>query len=56
MRNDSEIFKKIIEAIEVLQKGLEDSLQFCHFPQVDKCKISFTNVLERINKEIRRRF
>ncbi|WP_353661857.1 IS256 family transposase [Hydrogenimonas sp. SS33] len=47
--------KKFPEAIEVLQNGLEDSLQFYHFPQIDKRRISSTNVLERINKEIRRR-
>ena len=43
------------EAIETLEAGLEDSLQFYHFPQIDKRRISSTNVLERINKEIRRR-
>jgi len=47
--------KKFPEAIEVLQNGLEDSLQFYHFPQINKRRISSTNVLERINKEIRRR-
>ena len=34
------------EAIDVLEAGLEDSLQFYHFPQIDKRKISSTNVLE----------
>jgi len=47
--------KKFPEAIEVMQSGLEDSLQFYHFPQIDKRRISSTNVLERINKEMRRR-
>ncbi|SFQ02327.1 IS256 family transposase [Hydrogenimonas thermophila] len=50
-----EFSKKFPEAIEVLQNGLEDSLQFYHFTQIDKRRISSTNVLERINKEIRRR-
>ncbi|WP_187647529.1 IS256 family transposase [Nitrosophilus labii] len=50
-----EFRKKFPEAIEVLQEGLEDSLQFYHFPQIDKRRISSTNILERINKEIRRR-
>jgi len=50
-----EFGKKFPEAIQVLQDGLEDSLQFHHFPQIDKRRISSTNVLERINKEIRRR-
>jgi transposase-like protein len=43
------------EAIQTLEEGLEDSLQFYHFPQIDKRKISSTNILERINKEVRRR-
>ncbi len=46
---------KFPEAIETLQNGLEDSLQFYYFPQIDKRRISSTNILERINKEIRRR-
>ena len=50
-----EFGKKFPKAIEVLQNGLEDSLQFYHFPQIDKRRISSTNVLERVNKEIRRR-
>ena len=35
--------------------GLEDSLSFYTFPQLDARKISSTNVLERLNREIRRR-
>jgi transposase-like protein len=51
----TEYGQRFPEAIEVLEAGLEDSLQFYHFSQIDKRKISSTNVLERINKEIRRR-
>jgi len=43
------------EAIECLLEGLEDSLQFYHFPLFDKRKISSTNSLERLNREVRRR-
>jgi transposase-like protein len=43
------------EAIEVLESGLEDSLQFYCFEQIDSRKISSTNMLERLNREIRRR-
>jgi transposase-like protein len=43
------------EAIKALAEGLEDSLQFYAFPTFDHRKISSTNVLERINKEVRRR-
>src|SRR5690606_20273084 len=42
-------------ANQVLESGLEDSLQFYHFEQVDHRKISSTNMLERLNREIRRR-
>lgn len=41
--------------IQVLEAGLEDSLQFYHFHQIDHRKISSTNMLERLNREIRRR-
>jgi transposase-like protein len=51
----TEYGRRFPEAIETLEAGLEDSLQFYHFPQIDKRRISSTNVLERINKEIRRR-
>jgi transposase-like protein len=43
------------EAIATLEEGLEDSLQFYHFECLDKRKISSTNNLERLNREIRRR-
>ena len=35
--------------------GLEDSLSFYDFPEVDKKRISSTNGQERLNMEIRRR-
>lgn len=47
--------RKYPEAMRCLEEGLEDSLQFYNFPEVDKRRISSTNVLERINREIRRR-
>ena len=43
------------KAICCLEDGLEDSLSFYAFPQLDARKISSTNVLERLNREIRRR-
>ena len=46
---------KYPEAIETLKEGLEDSLQFYHFPEIDKRRISSTNVIERLNREIKRR-
>ena len=43
------------KAVEILANGLEDSLQFYGFPEIDAKKISSTNMLERLHKEIRRR-
>lgn len=43
------------DAIEILDSGLDDSLQFYAFAKIDARKISSTNMLERLNKEIRRR-
>lgn len=47
--------KRFPEAIHVLEKGLEDSLGFFLFPKLDARKISSTNMLERLNREICRR-
>ena len=43
------------DAINVLEGGLEDSLQFYAFERIDHHKISSTNILEQLNREIRRR-
>lgn len=43
------------EAMALLEEGLEDSLQFYAFALFDARKVSSTNVLERLNREIRRR-
>lgn len=43
------------EAINILEEGLEDSLQFFNFAEIDSRKIASTNILERLNREIRRR-
>jgi putative transposase len=50
-----EYSRRYPEAIKCLEDGLEDSLQFYAFPQIDKKRISSTNVVERIVREIRRR-
>lgn len=42
-------------AVETLEDGLVDSLQYYAFDNFDLQKISSTNTLERMNKEIRRR-
>ena len=46
---------KLPKAIETLEEGLEDALTFLAFPKLDARKISSNNMLERLNKEIRRR-
>lgn len=47
--------KRFPDAIRILEDGLEDSLQFYAFPALDSRKIASSNMLERLNKEIRRR-
>ena len=46
---------KFPQAISTLDDGLEESLQFFSFREIDARKISSTNLLERLNREIRRR-
>lgn len=43
------------EAIRCLEEGLEDSLAYFAFPALDARKVSSTNLIERLNREIRRR-
>ena len=43
------------DAIRCLEEGLEDSLQFYGFPEIDPKKISSTNMSERTVREVRRR-
>lgn len=47
--------RRFPKATHCLEAGLEDSLAFYAFSQLDVRKISSTNVLERLNREIRRR-
>lgn len=47
--------KRFPEAMTTLEDGLEDSLQFYEFPEIDRRRIASTNLLERLNREIRRR-
>ena len=43
------------KAIKCLEGGLDDSLAFYSFPELDANKVSSTNMIERLNREIRRR-
>ena len=45
--------KRFPKAIKLLEDGLDDSIAFYAFSELDSRKISSTNVLERLNKEIR---
>ena len=47
--------KRFPKAVACLENGLEDSLSFYGFPDLDARKISSSNMIERLNKEIRRR-
>lgn len=47
--------KTCSQAIEILLAGVEDTLRYVSFPSEHKSKISSTNPIERLNKEIRRR-
>ena len=42
-------------AIDTLEEGLDDALTFLSFPSLDSRKVSSNNMLERLNREIRRR-
>ena len=46
---------KYDKAVECLEEGFEDSIQYYGFSKIDSRKISSTNTLERLNKEVRRR-
>lgn len=58
-KRTEEFIKKYIEhyprAIKCLEEGLEDSLSYYAFPCLEVKKISSTNMLERLNREIRRK-
>lgn len=47
--------KRFPKAVQYLENGLEDSMTFYAFPKLDARKISSSNVIERLNREIRRR-
>ena len=47
--------KRFPKAVQCLEDELEDSLAFYAFPMLDARKISFSNMIERLNREIRRR-
>ena len=46
--------KRFPKAVQCLEEGLEDSLAFYAFPMLDVRKISSSNMIESLNREIRR--
>ena len=46
--------KRFPKAVHCLENGFEDSLAFYAFPKLDARKISSSNMMERLNREIRR--
>lgn len=51
----SQLKSRFPKAMDVLDNGCEDVLQYMGFPQVHWAQIHSTNPLERLNREIRRR-
>ena len=47
--------KRFPQAVKCLEDGLEDSLTFYAYPSLDFRKTSSSNMIERLNREIRRR-
>lgn len=47
--------KSFPDAIDTLETGLDASLTFYSFPKLDSRKIASSNMIERLNREIRRR-
>ena len=47
--------KRFPEAVQCLEEGVEDSLAFYTFLMLDARNISSSNMIERLNREIRRR-
>ena len=47
--------KRFPKEVQCLEEGLEDFLVFYAFPMLDARKISSSNMIERLNREIRRR-
>ena len=50
-----EFEKRFPKAVQCLEEGFEDSIQYYNFELLDQRRIASTNTLERLNEEIRRR-
>ena len=46
---------KLPEAAKKIEAGIEETLTYCDFPSEHWTKIRTNNVIERMNREIRRR-
>ena len=46
---------KLKEAAKKVENGIEETLTYCDFPSEHWTRIRTNNVIERLNREIRRR-
>ena len=46
---------KLKEAAKKVEDGIEETLIYCYFPSTHWIRIRTNNVIERLNREIRRR-
>jgi transposase-like protein len=46
---------RFAKAMEIFESGVDDVLSYLHYPAPHRTRISSTNPIERLNKEIRRR-
>ena len=46
---------KLKEAAKSVEDGIEETLTYCDFPGEHRTRIRTNNVIERLNREIRRR-
>ena len=46
---------KLKEAAKKVEDGIEETLTYCDFPSEHWARIRTNNVIERLNREIRRR-
>lgn len=46
---------RFAKAMEIFEAGIDDVLSYLHYPTSHRTRISSTNPLERVNREIRRR-
>lgn len=46
---------RFAEAMEICEVGIDDVLSYLHYSPPNRTRLSFNNLIERVNQEIRRR-